>query len=181
MLDAINQRLFDLYARSGSDLRLYALIEGTQAHTLVGHYPNHDAGAIALFDRALHSALADAGPWLLKIDQTAAANLSLLDALSAASPGVIWLVSTRPLDQLQADLTARLEVKLPDGTITLLRYYDPAVLRDLAQTLQATPRVEFFAPAQEWLVYQDGTLSVVFSMDTPAAKDDLPPHETLPT
>lgn len=167
MLDAINQRLFDLYSREPKAFCLYALVAGASVHEVTGHVPAHDAGSVALFDRTVDTAIADAGPWLLKIDQASAPNVALLQQLGETPIGIIWLISTRPFDDLLEDLTSRLDVVLPDGTISLLRYYDPTCLLDLAKSLLPNQRAEFFAPAHEWLVYRDGTLTVVHAVETP--------------
>ncbi|KKB64622.1 hypothetical protein WM40_04125 [Robbsia andropogonis] len=167
MLDAINQRLFALYSRDPRTFRLYALVAGASVQEVTGSVPVHDAGSVALFDQTVDTAIADAGPWLLKIDQASAPNIALLQKLGETAIGLVWLISAREFADLKEDLTSRLDVALPDGSISLLRYYDPTCLLDLAQSLQPNQRAEFFAPAHEWLVYRDGSLTVVHAVETP--------------
>ena len=141
MLEAINQRLFDLYTHVGGDLRLFALIDGVQMEHLTGSFPARGEHSRALFDATLEGALGDAGPWLLQVDKASVVDLSKLDKLSASA----------------------------DGTIALLRYYRTSVLTDLAQTLQPLQRTEFFAPALQWFIYRQTGLALVHGFDTPSA------------
>jgi hypothetical protein len=161
MLDAINQRLFDLYTHVGGDLRLFALIDGVQTEQLTKSFPDRGEHTRALFDVTLGGASGDAGPWLMQVDTTSAKDLNKLDQLSASEEGMIWLISKLTFDELAAELTARLDVALADGTIALLHYYHPSVLSDLAVTLQPIPRSEFFAPAIEWLICRKTGLTLV--------------------
>ena len=161
MLDAINQRLFDLYTHVGGDLRFFALIDGVRTEQLTKSFPERGENTRALFDATLGGASGDAGPWLLQVDKTSAADLNKLDKLSASDEGMIGLISKLTFDELAAELTARLDVALPDGTIALLHYYHPSVLADLALTLHPLPRSEFFAPAIEWLIFRKTGLALV--------------------
>lgn len=161
MLDAINQRLFDLYTHEGGDLRLFALIDGVQTEQLTKSFPERAEHTRALFDATLGGASGDAGPWLLQVDKTSANDMNKLDKLSTSDEGMIWLISKLTFDELAAELTARLDVALADGTIALLHYYYPHVLADLALTLHPLPRAEFFAPATQWLICRRTGLEVV--------------------
>lgn len=47
-------------------------------------------------------------------------------------------------------LRLKLNVKLPDGSIGLLRFYDPRVMYGLATAMTGPPRQEFFEHIDEW-------------------------------
>ena len=169
MLDAINQRLFELYTQVGGDLRLYALIDGVQTEQLTGSFPERGKHSRALFDATLGGAVGDAGPWLLEIDESSTVDVNKLDRLSASGEGMIWLISKLTFDELSAELTARLDVTLADGTIALLRYYRAKILADLAQTLQPLQRTEFFAPALQWFIFRESGLELIHGASPTAA------------
>ncbi|WP_268878655.1 DUF4123 domain-containing protein [Rugamonas aquatica] len=103
-----------------------------------------------------HAALSHAGPWLVDSETVAPSLVSELYALERELPAVSWLFSSQNLDGLGQLLQLKLDVTLPDGRSALLRFWDPRVLVNLAQTLDNGQREDFFGYIHEWYLLHDG-------------------------
>lgn len=146
---------FDALKTQQPHLLLYALVDGLvfeQVHE--EPMPQH-AGCAALFAGTEDAALAAAGPWL--VDAALQPDLcERLRAQEASVPLVSWLIAGVPFDGLVQLLRLKLDVRLPDGSIGLLRYYDPRVLHSLATTLTGPQREDFSGYIHEWHFMHNG-------------------------
>jgi hypothetical protein len=130
-------------------LLLYALVDGLVFEQVHQEPMPQEAGCAALFAGTDDAALAAAGPWLVDAAQQPALCDRLL-AQEAGAPLVSWLITSVPFDGLVQLLRLKLDVRLPDGSIGLLRFYDPRVLHSLATTLTGPQREDFFGHIHEW-------------------------------
>lgn len=136
-------------------LRLFALVDGLEYKRLHGAPLEAGPGLTALFEGTPDAALAPAGPWLADTDQEQKLSKQLVETETKA-PCVSWLLAEMPLHGLAQLLQLKLDVRLPDGSTALLRFYDPRVLESLALTLTPQQREEFFGHILEWHFMCDG-------------------------
>ncbi|TKC83815.1 DUF4123 domain-containing protein [Trinickia terrae] len=143
-------------------VHLYALVDGLLYSDAESATPlARSAATVALFDGTPDASIADAGPWL--IDHAHAPTLirSTLDNLATSSTGVSWLISAYPIESLADELRRRLDVRLPDGRMALLRFYDARIMPDMASLMEFTQRMRFFVTTYDWLVEVNGHLKGV--------------------
>lgn len=154
MLDVI-QRLAHL-RETCSALRLYSLVDGVQYQTQQDKPLTATIGQAALFAGTPDAALAHAGPWLIDTEQVDESLVAALAQIEQDVPSVTWLIAPQDLDGLAQLLQLKLDVRLPDGRSALLRFWDPRVLANLAQTLDGEQREEFFGHIHEWHLLHEG-------------------------
>ncbi|WP_231739030.1 DUF4123 domain-containing protein [Herbaspirillum rubrisubalbicans] len=154
--------MFDVQSRletlhnSMPALRLYALVDGVQYQAQLCKRFQSSSGLFPLFARTPDAALAHAGPWL--VDTAIANHVSMAEliTLERDAPALTWLIASQDLEGLGQLLQLRLDVNLPDGRSALLRFWDPRVLVNLARTLDAAQREEFFGHIHEWHMLHEG-------------------------
>ncbi|MBR8305265.1 DUF4123 domain-containing protein [Burkholderia cenocepacia] len=140
-------------------VHLYALVDGLlYADAAGGSSPQRSQSAIAVFDGTQDASLADAGPWLFAYDAAAGNIRRTLSTMASSPTGVSWLISAYPIESLADELRSRLDVRLPDGSIALLRFYDARIMADMASLMEFTQRMQFFVPTFDWLVEVNGKL-----------------------
>ncbi|AQH05722.1 hypothetical protein A9R05_42655 (plasmid) [Burkholderia sp. KK1] len=149
-------------AQASLPVKLYALFDAL----LYARVPNttpleRSAACVALFDRTPDASLADAGPWVVDLDATTATMQRALRGLADSADGISWLISAYPLPSLAEELRERLDVRMPDGRMALLRFYDARIIGGIASMLSFTQRVEFFVPTFDWLAEINGELTIV--------------------
>lgn len=71
------------------------------------------------------------------------------------------MMNTNSFEALAGELRDRLDVRLPDGRVALLRFYDARVMPDMAKLFELTQRVQFFSSTYDWLVETNGQLTGV--------------------
>lgn len=146
---------FDALKVQQPHLLLYALVDGLVFERVHEEPMPQDAGCAALFAGTEDSAMAAAGPWL--VDATLQPDLcGQLLSQEISTPLVSWLISGVPFDGLVQLLRLKLDVCLPDGSVGLLRFYDPRVLHSLATTLTGPQREDFFGHIHEWHLMHNG-------------------------
>lgn len=146
---------FEALKAQQAHLLLFALVDGLAFEQTHGEPMQHEMGCAALFAGTEDAALAGAGPWL--VDAALQSELcERLRAQEATAPVVSWLITGVPFDGLVQLLRLKLDVRLPDGSIGLLRYYDPRVLYGLANTLTGPQREDFFGHIHEWHFMHNG-------------------------
>lgn len=146
---------FDALKAEQPHLWLCALVDGLVFEKVHGRRMEPGAGSVALFDGTDDAALAYAGPWA--VDTTEQRDLcDQLLAQETAAPLVSWLIAGVPFDGLVQLLRLKLDVRLPDGSNGLLRFYDPRVLYSLATALNDRQREEFFGHIHEWHFMYNG-------------------------
>lgn len=146
---------YETLRQTRSHLRLFALVDGLGYEQLKGEPLQTGAGRCALFEGTPDAALSSAGPWLIDAAQDDELREHLL-ATQSRTPHVSWMLAEVPLHGLAQLLQLKLDARLPDGTLALLRFYDPRVLKSLALTLTPAQREEFFAHIHEWHFMCDG-------------------------
>lgn len=140
-------------------LRLYGLVDGLlYENVVVGQPLFRSASCAALFDGTPDQALAHAGPWLLDCTAERDRHIASLQRLGDSGLGCVWIISGYSLEDLAVALRARLNVRLPNGSTALLRYYDARITGDITALLTAVQRAAFFSPVQDWLVQRNGQL-----------------------
>ncbi|AOJ24347.1 hypothetical protein WJ12_05600 [Burkholderia seminalis] len=143
-------------------VHLYALVDGLlYANAANGSAPRRSQSAIAVFDGTQDASLADAGPWLFAYDGAAGDVRRTLSTMAASSTGVSWLISAYPIESLANELRSRLDVRLPDGSTALLRFYDARIMADMASLMEFSQRMQFFVATFNWLVEVNGKLKGV--------------------
>lgn len=135
-------------------LKLFALVDGVGFEQQRGERLQAAAGRYALFEGTPDAALASAGPWL--VDAAEEEELCGFLLATQSVPYVSWLMAEAPLHGLAQLLQLKLDAKLPDGGVALLRFYDPRVLKGLAVMLTPAQRREFFEHIVEWHFMCDG-------------------------
>lgn len=150
------QQRYALLKRSRPDLVLYALVDGLQYEQCHAAPLAGDAGKIALFEGTDDAPLANAGPWLVEVEQSSQTAITALNELEQASPGVSWLISPQPLQALAQHLRERIDIRMPDGRIALFRYWDPRVMVGLASLMSPLQRQDFFMDIEEWHLLDHG-------------------------
>lgn len=140
-------------------VHLYALVDGLlYADAAGGSSPQRSQSAIAVFDGTQDASLADAGPWLFAYEAAADNIRRTLSTMASGSTGVSWLISAYPTESLADELRGRLDVRLPNGSTALLRFYDARIMADIASLMEFTQRMQFFVPTFDWLVEVNGKL-----------------------
>lgn len=143
-------------------VHLYALVDGLlYANAANGSAPQRSQSAIAVFDGTQDASLADAGPWLFAFERATGDIRRTLSKMASSSTGVSWLISAYPIESLADELRSRLDVRLPDGSTALFRFYDARIMADLASLMEFTQRMQFFVPTFNWLVETNGKLKGV--------------------
>jgi hypothetical protein len=138
-------------------LRVYALVDGLQYEQHFGYPIKRRWGAVeALFAGTEDEPLADAGPWVIDLAAPDAATISPLGELEEARPGVMWLFTTQDIEPLVAILQRKLNSRLPDGKVALIRFWDPRVFVSLFNALDAAGRQAYFGDVNEWHGLRDG-------------------------
>lgn len=141
---------------AGSELNLFALVDGIQYEAKYGNFLQLDRTTLPLFAETQDAPLSHAGPWLINANEISAALYSELARLEEESPSLIWLITYQEISGLAQLLRLRLDVRLPDGRLALLRFWDPRVLINLAQNLDDGQREEFFGYITEWHMLHQG-------------------------
>jgi Domain of unknown function (DUF4123) len=145
-------------------LQLFALLDGLVYQQLCGQRLEQSAGRAALFDGTEDAALSYAGAWLFDAQELPEfCNQEL--AQIAIAPHVSWLISSLTFDGLVQVLRLKLDVRLPDGSTGLLRFYDPRVMYSLATTMTAPQRQDFFEHIHEWHFTYNGQSQTVGRAD----------------
>jgi hypothetical protein len=151
----VAERLTELRAALPA-LRLYALVDGIQYENHRGDRLDDRPGFASLFHGTADGPLAHAGPWLVDIEEVGDAIANDLAGLEREAPSVTWLISEADLHGLAQLLRLYLDVRIPDGRVALLRFWDPRVLASLANVLDPKQRESFFAHIHEWHLLRDG-------------------------
>jgi uncharacterized protein DUF4123 len=139
-----------------SALRLYALVDGAQYQQHRTAMLTPQPGMRALFAGTQDAPLAHAGPWLIDTSQVQPGLVAEFVGLELQAPAVTWLIAPLDLEGLAQLLQLHLDLRLPDGRMALLRFWDPRVLATLAGILNAEQRESFFGHIHEWHLLHNG-------------------------
>lgn len=120
----------------------FAVIDGAQDPRLMD-LVRSSREHICLLKGNLDPALERAAPWLARIDEREA----LMPTWQAHGLGRSWGImvqSALPIDRLQRHFRRFLQAKLPDGKITLFRFYDPRVFNTYIRAALPAEREPWF-------------------------------------
>jgi hypothetical protein len=120
----------------------YAIIDGAQDSRLLD-LVRTCAQHICLFKGEMAPEVAQAAPWLVRIDE----REPLLGTWRQHGDGLSWgvtLLSEHSLEALQRHLRRFLQARLPDGTLALFRFYDPRVFNTYIRAVTAQERAPWF-------------------------------------
>jgi hypothetical protein len=149
--------------RFGPLARLYALVDGTLAQMHGLGYPEPGAGSWGLFSMTADAPLAQAGPWLMDTAKATASNLAIATGLAVGAGGTSWLISRLDMRPLADALTQRLNARMPDGSVSLVRWYDARLLPEIAGVMTKEQQEMFFMPVFDWMVEVGGQLTRVWT------------------
>ncbi|SOZ14647.1 conserved hypothetical protein [Cupriavidus taiwanensis] len=141
---------FELARARMEALNLYALVDGAIYQLRRGQQLNSAPGMVSLFAGTSDEPLAHAGPWLIDTAQTKEMFVRDLARLEQEAPVITWILSEADLSGLYQLLQLRLDTRLPDGRLALLRFWDPRVLPGLITLMTTEQRDTFFAHIHEW-------------------------------
>lgn len=121
----------------------YAIIDCAQDPRL-SDLAKNCADRVCLFKgRDLEPELLAAAPWLVRIDPAEPLLPTWQKHGQSANWGIM-LQTALGLDELRKRLRRFLQVKLPDGTIALFRFYDPRVFNTYIRAATAEERTLWF-------------------------------------
>jgi hypothetical protein len=133
-----------------------ALVDGVKYEQHAGRQlAPEERVMVSLFAGTEDSALAHAGPWLIN-PATARDWLADLDELEQATPGVIWLITAEPVEQIAEKLRPHLNIKDSRGRSAMLRFWDPRVFHALNAVCQEKSGRELFGIAEAWQYLHEG-------------------------
>lgn len=95
---------------------------------------------------------ADAGPWLVQMDESTAMHgwLNALEGTGDCVPCVSYLSSTDDFESVFAHLQSFLDLRLSDGSSALFRFWDPRVFKRLQRVLSQSQLHSLMAPFADW-------------------------------
>ncbi|CAM2192060.1 conserved protein of unknown function [Paraburkholderia kururiensis] len=142
---------FERLRKESPQLSAYALVDGVQFWRFTGARiePRYGANR-ALFVGTEDEALAHAGPWLVDLARENPSTADTLVQLEQALPSVLWLFSRLDLESLALVLQLKLNGKLPDGRVALIRFWDPRTFVGLFKALDLPSRREYYSHVDEW-------------------------------
>ncbi|UII65677.1 DUF4123 domain-containing protein [Xanthomonas translucens] len=128
----------------------------------------------SLFDRQPEAEHAAAAPWLLALPHGAVRPTldPWLAQLGQSNTGLTRLASEVPFDALFDHLEAQLDIALPDGTLALMRFFDPRAWLRYAGVLTVDQQLQLLGPALEWQITLQGQEWTLARADLQRLKED---------
>jgi hypothetical protein len=152
----VAERLDRHAQRFNGPLRALALVDGLQYQQHTGRsLETRESIAEPLLAGTKEAALAHAGPWLIDA-ANAGDHVADLRELEQGRPSVIWLIVWRDIEEQAARLRPHLNIRLPNGRLALLRFWDPRVIHALNEAYQGGDERELFRTASEWQYLHEG-------------------------
>ncbi|MBS8268881.1 DUF4123 domain-containing protein [Halomonas litopenaei] len=110
----------------------------------------------SLFQATPEQGYSHIAPHLIAWSALCATERDQLIDLDKRVPALSWLWSTQEgTVTLYRHLKAQLDMRLPDGALALLRYYDPTVWRRLVNLLTPDQITALFGPISYWSILLD--------------------------
>lgn len=107
----------------------------------------------SLFQATPEGAFVHIAPHLMAWNDLAASERDLIITLDQQTHAFSWLwVDTDGARTLYRHLKAQLDMRLPDGSLALLRYYDPTVWQRLMDLLTPEQITALMGPVHYWSV-----------------------------
>lgn len=131
----------------------YAIIDGAQDPRLAG-LARSCAAHICLFKGELAPNLAQASPWLVRVDEREA----LIPTWRQHGAGAHWgimVYSALSLEALQRHFRRFLQARLPNGAIVLFRFYDPRVFNTFIRAAAPEERAPWFDGVSQYAIERD--------------------------
>ncbi|MDH4571512.1 DUF4123 domain-containing protein [Salinicola acroporae] len=152
-----------------ADARLQHLFEQADAEALIGYLlidlsidrrtqntvlPIHRrGGSRSLFQNTPEQGFSAIAPHLVPLNGLRDAELATLIEQDREMAAFSWLwVDEGAKNDLFPHLQKQLDMRLPDGGLALLRYYDPRVFTRLMQLLDEDQRQTLFGPIRYWSI-----------------------------
>ena len=118
----LQKKLFD------TEKNVYSVIDGAVLPALLGKLEEHEGESTCLFRGELPFDLAEAAPYLVKLNKDDAFTQWLLKE-SLESTCCIFAYSDKEFIKLRKHFRSFMKIEDPDGKRLLFRFYDPCVLR----------------------------------------------------
>ncbi len=147
---ALHKQLFD----SKNDV--YAVADGTLLPGLLAKLEEYEPKSTCLFRGELPFDLAEAAPYLVKLEKDNKFSDWLLNE-SVEEPCCIYAQTTVIDDfiQLRKHFRSFLRVKSPEGKNLLFRYYDPRVMKTYLPTCTPEDNEILFNGIESYLIFND--------------------------
>lgn len=129
----------------------YALIDAATSPAIVHAIRSHAgrAHARALFERQPEAANVHAGPWLLRLDGEPGLQ-GLIQSQEGCAGAVARLRAEVEMEELFLHLEAQLDLRLANGSLALLRFWDGRALNRLWRVLTPLQQRRFMGPVTYW-------------------------------
>lgn len=133
LADALRRELF-----ADEEANVYAVLDGASVPGLLGNLAEHQPEYTCLFSGQLDPHLAEAAPYLVRLEAEAPFTYWVLETgwgrhcgIFAAVPGAV------PFTRMRKHMRSFLRVRDPEGKPLFFRYYDPRVFRVYLPTCNA--------------------------------------------
>ena len=154
-----------------SDWYKFALVDCAGAPERAGTLQHHAGTAglqcRCLFDGQPEAAHAQAAPWLMELPLGGVQQPvdHWLAGLEQTEAGLTLLASRVPFEPLFVHLQQQLDIALPDGSLALMRFYDPRAWLRYCQVLSLPQQIELLGPVLEWQVTLRGQSHTLLGAD----------------
>lgn len=139
-----NQNLESFIANNHKDSQLFLLVDGAQIdHSQVFNIEHTYGECIYLFKGTYEEEAYQYGPILFELNKLDLFQVENQINLMKTKDSMILIKSQLDTKQLKNKLLEKLYLKLEDGGIGVLRYYDPRVLNRLTHIFTSTQKKEF--------------------------------------
>ena len=149
----------------------FALVDCAAAAERAGTLHHHVSTAglqhRCLFEGQPEAAHAHAAPWLIELPVSGIQQPvdHWLASLEQKVAGLTLLASRVPFEPLFVHLQQQLDIALPDGSLALMRFYDPRAWLRYCQVLSVPQQLELLGPVLEWQVTLQGQSHTLLSAD----------------
>lgn len=130
----------------------------SQLHPMLQHHAERaQVRARSLFEHQRETEHAAVGSWLLEVPLQAHPEIMRwLAHVERSAPCLSWLASQAPFDTLYRHLAAQLDAPLSDGSLAMMRFWDPRVWYRFQRILSPDQLLSLFGPVLEWQVTLNG-------------------------
>ena len=149
--DMVLNELWSMTDKKRGDTALYAVLDGARHASIFSAVKKSGFQYECLYRGELDSDLAEAAPYLVRLEP----DMPFTHWLVAKGWGDSWgifLATTASLRDMRQHLRKFLMVYDPEGKPLYFRYYDPRVLRVYLPTCNAEELEIFFGPVQFYMV-----------------------------
>lgn len=129
---------------------MYALLDAARDERIHPALLRSECEWLCLYRGNAAAALADAAPYLVRLEHDAPFTEWLLENGWGNSWGV-FLHTRVAIERLQAHFRRLVMARLPDGRVVFFRFYDPRVLRVYLPTCTAEEKETVFGPVDGFI------------------------------